>query len=272
MDRGAVPLTEIKILHQRADPYDLAVSLNIHRRHLTAEQRRDLIAKLLKAKPEASNVAIAKQAKADDKTVATVRRELEGRSEIPNVAERTDSKGRKQPARKPKGGKAAKSTKAVTSKDTSLIAFNERVLDLIQRIAKHPPDRFARTAVGASDLAKLGRFFTDLSNLKDDTSAISVEQPAEDVKAEHGKALVPKTEVEDPELIRENIDTIDRHGAVVRAYKKVLKVSFLDQRAKDEVSSAISKLITKWQSLLRRRPNERPPPPAASPPVIVVRF
>ena len=41
--------------------------------------------KLLKAKPEASNVAIARQVKADDKTVASERKSLEARSEIPNV-------------------------------------------------------------------------------------------------------------------------------------------------------------------------------------------
>jgi hypothetical protein len=84
------------------DPYALAISLNIHRRHLTSEQKRDLIAALLKANPEQSNLAIAKQVKADDKTVAKVRTDLESRSEIPNVETRTDSKGREQPARKPK--------------------------------------------------------------------------------------------------------------------------------------------------------------------------
>ena len=37
------------------------ISKNIHRRHLTAEQKRDLIGKLLKAKPETANLQIAKQ-------------------------------------------------------------------------------------------------------------------------------------------------------------------------------------------------------------------
>src|SRR5262249_30567487 len=84
------------------DPYEAAISLNIHRRHLTAEDKRDLIAKVLKAKPEASNATVAKQVRADDKTVAKIRRELESRSEIPNVNVRTDTKGRKQPSTKPK--------------------------------------------------------------------------------------------------------------------------------------------------------------------------
>jgi hypothetical protein len=86
-----------------ADPYALAVSLNIHRRHLTGEQKRELIAKLLKAKPEASNRSIGAQIKVDDKTVASVRRELESTAEIPQL-EKTigaDGKARKQPARKP---------------------------------------------------------------------------------------------------------------------------------------------------------------------------
>src|SRR5262249_16985222 len=79
------------------DPAAYVITANIHRRHLTADQKRDLIAKLIKAQPKKSNNAISKQAKVDDKTVAKVRREMEGRSEIPNVAVRTDTRGRQQP-------------------------------------------------------------------------------------------------------------------------------------------------------------------------------
>jgi hypothetical protein len=82
------------------DPVAFVISANIHRRHLTLKQKRELIAKLLKARPERSNLATAKLAKSDDKTVASVRREMEGRSEIPNVETRTDTKGRQQPAHK----------------------------------------------------------------------------------------------------------------------------------------------------------------------------
>ncbi len=94
----------------QVDPYAFVLSANIARRHLTAEQKRDLIAKLLKAKPEQSNLQIAKQVKADDKTVAKVRTELEARSEIPNVEARTDINGRKQAAHKP-----AKTRKSVSA-------------------------------------------------------------------------------------------------------------------------------------------------------------
>ena len=51
------------------DPYAFVISANIHRRHLTGEQKRELIGKLLKTTPEKSNRQIAKTVKADDKTV-----------------------------------------------------------------------------------------------------------------------------------------------------------------------------------------------------------
>ena len=83
-----------------SDPYLYVISANIHRRHLTAEQKRELIAKVLKATPEKSDRQIAETAKTDHKTVASVRAEQEARGEIPHVSTRTDSKGRQQPARK----------------------------------------------------------------------------------------------------------------------------------------------------------------------------
>ena len=45
------------------------ISANIHRRHLTAEKRREIIAELLKADPTQSNRQVAEQAKASDVTV-----------------------------------------------------------------------------------------------------------------------------------------------------------------------------------------------------------
>jgi hypothetical protein len=87
----------VKTTFARSDPWEFTISANAHRRHLTAEQKRDLIAELLKAKPERNNVQTAKIVGVSDKTVAAVRRDLEGRSEIPIVSTRTDTAGRAQP-------------------------------------------------------------------------------------------------------------------------------------------------------------------------------
>jgi len=76
------------------------VSLNLHRRHLTVEQKRDLIAKLIKAQPEKSNRQVAKTVKASPTTVGTVRTEMETKGEVSKLDTRTDANGIKQPARK----------------------------------------------------------------------------------------------------------------------------------------------------------------------------
>jgi hypothetical protein len=79
-------------------------ALNEHRRAntkpLKTAEKRVLIEAALKANPERPNLPIAKEIGVDDKTVASVRQEMEGRSEIPNVDKRSDRRGRKQPARK----------------------------------------------------------------------------------------------------------------------------------------------------------------------------
>ena len=74
-------------------------SANLHRRHLTSEEKRKRIADVLKAKPEISNRQIAGIVKADDKTVAEVRTELEATAEIPQLKERTSKDGKVRPAR-----------------------------------------------------------------------------------------------------------------------------------------------------------------------------
>jgi hypothetical protein len=101
-------------LHKSVDPYEYVLSANVHRRHLTAEQKRDIIAKVLKAQPEKSDLAISKIIKSSDKTVTKVRAELEGRSEIPNVKTKTDTRGRKQPTKKQRRKKAMPAKQPVT--------------------------------------------------------------------------------------------------------------------------------------------------------------
>jgi hypothetical protein len=84
------------------DPYALAVALNIRRRHLSVEQRRELIAKVLKATPEKSNRQIAKIVDASHPHVARARRALEEAGDVETVTTSVDTKGRKQPAKRPR--------------------------------------------------------------------------------------------------------------------------------------------------------------------------
>jgi hypothetical protein len=76
------------------DPYAYVASANLHRRHLTVEQRRELAAKLLTAAPEKSNRQIAKIVKIDPKTVAAVRTEKETTGEIPQLTKTVGADGK----------------------------------------------------------------------------------------------------------------------------------------------------------------------------------
>ena len=61
---------------------------------------------------------------------------------------------------------AAKPRSAVTPKDDALFDFTAKVCDLIRRTGGQKFERFAKTDVKADELAKLGKFLTDLANLK----------------------------------------------------------------------------------------------------------
>lgn len=82
-----------------AERTDIAVALNVTRRHLTADQKRSVIDKYLTAAPEKSDREIAKATGADPKTVGRRRREMESTEEIPQLEERVggDGKARKSP-------------------------------------------------------------------------------------------------------------------------------------------------------------------------------
>jgi hypothetical protein len=102
-------------LNPKKPKHDYVGSLNIHRRHLNAEQKRDLVAKLLTLDPEKSDRQIAATVKGDNKTVAKQRREMESREEIPHAAKRTDTKGRKQPAARTIKVKVTHATKQIVA-------------------------------------------------------------------------------------------------------------------------------------------------------------
>jgi ParB-like chromosome segregation protein Spo0J len=82
-------------------PEEFVMSANVHRRHLTPDDKRKLIAALLKANPERSDRATAKIADSNRTTVGQIRRDLEQKGDVSIIDTRTDSAGRQQPATKP---------------------------------------------------------------------------------------------------------------------------------------------------------------------------
>jgi ParB-like chromosome segregation protein Spo0J len=83
------------------DPYEYVISANIHRRHLTTQQKRELIAKLIQATPDKSDRQIAQQTKTSPTTVGSVRSKLEQAGGVSKLDTRTDTEGRHQPAHRP---------------------------------------------------------------------------------------------------------------------------------------------------------------------------
>ena len=70
------------------NPEKFIRSMNVYRRHLSAEQKREAIAARIKADPQASNHTIAKAEYVDDKTVAKVRKESVPKSDSPKMEHR----------------------------------------------------------------------------------------------------------------------------------------------------------------------------------------
>jgi hypothetical protein len=95
------PENGARLLGGDVDPWDFVISANAHRRHLTRDKKRQLVADLLKARPERSDRAVAKIATVSHPTVAAARRGLEQAGDVERFTTRTDSAGRQQPATKP---------------------------------------------------------------------------------------------------------------------------------------------------------------------------
>jgi ParB-like chromosome segregation protein Spo0J len=172
-----------------AERRTLARRLNLARRqHLTNDQKRQLIDDELRESHEQSDNAIANLLGVDDKTVASRRRHLEGRSEIPNVATRKDSLGRSQPSRKPsivaKNGAEAKrarrSLEAVNVEDLPARLMDARKVEGCARKAKWEESRNRQPDAGfhyeGADL-RFGDCATALDDLEGQVDLIVCDPP-----------------------------------------------------------------------------------------------
>jgi ParB-like chromosome segregation protein Spo0J len=126
-----------------AQARNYVISANIHRRHLSPDQRREIIATLLKADPTQSNRLIGEQAKVSHVTVGAVREKLESTGQIDQLdsTKGADGKARKRKGGKPKGKSGSKG-KAITYQEvidgkTARNAYHvleEHLLDALQEI------------------------------------------------------------------------------------------------------------------------------------------
>lgn len=75
-------------------PETVVLIRNLHRRHLSRQERRKALAALVKAHPEKSDRALARTAKVSDKTVAAERKKQEATAEIPQMAQTVGEDGK----------------------------------------------------------------------------------------------------------------------------------------------------------------------------------
>jgi DNA-binding transcriptional regulator YhcF (GntR family) len=107
------------------DPYAYAISRNVCRRHLTNEQKRELVAKVLKARPEVSDRQIAEEVKVSHPTVGKVRAELEQHGDVEKLTTSTDTKGRQQPRKRKANGGMTMAAKSKQNLDWFATACRE---------------------------------------------------------------------------------------------------------------------------------------------------
>lgn len=120
-----------------------ARQLNIARRHLSRDQKRELIAGQLKETPERSNRQVAAGLGVDHKTVQAVRNDSEATGEIPQLSKTVgaDGKERRKPIRTayvdptPEGQKEAEAVVKANRAQRSVQRRQER-LEKIEEISK----------------------------------------------------------------------------------------------------------------------------------------
>jgi ParB-like chromosome segregation protein Spo0J len=146
------------------------ISKNLHRRHLTAELRRDLLVKLVAAQPEKSDRVIAAAAKVDHHQVARARKKGVATGTIVPVEKRVgkDGKARKQPAKKkrpPADKRDIAAKKAAVAADLQAktvhdpIAPDEELL-LLREFAQWFVSERARVAYDAKDRDEFRALFS----------------------------------------------------------------------------------------------------------------
>jgi hypothetical protein len=147
-----------RVVSSRTDPYDYVLSANLHRRHLTSAEKREVIAKLLKANPIQSNRQLAAKLGSSHHTVAAVRADQEARGQIAHVTVVTDTQGRTQPAHK---------IVAVQVAPASPDEPDARLPWLPRSVPKAAPEPVAKAAAKAMEILREAWLAVERADVKD---------------------------------------------------------------------------------------------------------
>jgi ribosomal protein S14 len=180
---GLLASDKFLVLDRSEDPFAYVVSANLHRRHLTAEQKRELIAKLIKATPEKSDRQIAETVKASPTTVGTVRAEMETKGDVSKLDTRRDSKGRKQPAKKPQRA-AANATGAEKTSNKN----NGAKPSGAANTAPASPTTPARNDIGSASTSEAERLRARNEELENEKLRLEIENTGLRSEIEEAKA------------------------------------------------------------------------------------
>jgi ParB-like chromosome segregation protein Spo0J len=165
-----------------ADAAAYVISANIHRRHLSPDQRRDIIAAMLKANPGKSNRQIAETAKVSHHTVGDVRTELESTGQVAQLETTTGADGKARKTKKgvkgrTKSGGKSESEKItyqkVTNAKTALNAYSvleEHLLDALQDV-KEMSDFSQADDCGRRTIEKLEECLGEMQSAEEQEAA-----------------------------------------------------------------------------------------------------
>lgn len=137
-----VPVDYIEGLDTKERRESFAISENLDRRHLTTEQKRELVKYFLKLNPEKSDREISKQTGVSHPTVSKIREEEISRGKIFHV-EKTDSLGRKVGNKKTRSeipnvknnpSKTSQNQSSKVPKGKSTIDPKKRIRELVSEI------------------------------------------------------------------------------------------------------------------------------------------
>jgi len=155
---------EILVGRSETDLRTFAFELNLNRRHLTREQRRQLVAESIKADPHLSSREHGRRAGVDHKTAETVRQALMSGGEIPHLGARTGTDGKSYPATPTR----TPPRPALPPQFQSAVNAVTQAVGRIEKLQTDDRYRANRTAIGSLCLPEVRRAVEVLAGLLSD--------------------------------------------------------------------------------------------------------